>query len=271
MNSYYAVVRSTDHLAHYGVKGMQWGVRKALHEGGARGERRLARQYKKAAKKLAKLNANADVEKQNAKANKLNKVAKIGAKVGTAGAGVALAGQGANHGLKYINSLHKQIATHKLSDINNRFTKDSSDVIDMMTFYNGELHRGKISKAEHAKAMKDIDDYAKKVTQKFDDDTNTVINDFNKGKDKRKLGADIGRYASYGGAGLAALGYGAAIGSKIAAHKAKKRTTAEGHAKAVSERDSWKREMNKAFKGTKYAGQYSVPAKTERRGNSKWK
>ena len=265
MNSYYAVVRSTDHLAHYGVKGMQWGVRKALHEGGARGERRLTRQYKKAAKKLAKLNANADIEKQNAKANKLNKVAKIGAKVGTAGVGVALAGQGANHGLHYINDLHKQIATHKISDIDNRFKKESNYVLDMMTFNNGELRRGKISKAEHEEAMKVADYYAKKAQQKYDDDYNKVVNDFNKGKDKRKLGADIGRYASYGGAGLAALGYGAAIGSKIAAHKAKKRTTAEGHAKAVSERDAWKREMNKAFKGTKYAGQYSVPAKNRKK------
>lgn len=28
MSEYYAVIRSTDYLAHYGVKGMKWGVRK---------------------------------------------------------------------------------------------------------------------------------------------------------------------------------------------------------------------------------------------------
>lgn len=33
---------------------------------------------------------------------------------------------------------------------------------------------------------------------------------------------------------------------------AKDRITKKGHAKAVAERDAWKKEMYKAFKGTKY-------------------
>lgn len=49
---YYSVERSTDHLEHYGVKGMKWGVRKALQKGDSRA---LRRQYNKAVKKLAKL------------------------------------------------------------------------------------------------------------------------------------------------------------------------------------------------------------------------
>ena len=52
MSEYYAVVRSTDHLAHYGVKGMKWGVRKAIARGN---ERALNRHFRKAAKKLRKL------------------------------------------------------------------------------------------------------------------------------------------------------------------------------------------------------------------------
>lgn len=49
---YYAVIRSTDHLAHYGIKGMKWGVRKAVVLGN---EKKLDQHFKKAAKKLAKL------------------------------------------------------------------------------------------------------------------------------------------------------------------------------------------------------------------------
>lgn len=52
MSEYYAVQRSTDHLAHYGVKGMKWGVRKAIATGN---QRALDRHFRKAAKKLKKL------------------------------------------------------------------------------------------------------------------------------------------------------------------------------------------------------------------------
>ena len=51
-NEYYAVIRSTDHLEHYGVKGMKWGVRKAIATGNSKA---LDRHFRKAAKKLAKL------------------------------------------------------------------------------------------------------------------------------------------------------------------------------------------------------------------------
>ena len=73
MAEYYGVQRASDYLAHYGVRGMKWGVRKALE----RGDRAaLSRQYKKATLKLAKLslNANRDYQRKrftNAKRNML--------------------------------------------------------------------------------------------------------------------------------------------------------------------------------------------------------
>ncbi|MBO7452978.1 MAG: hypothetical protein J6U54_21815 [Clostridiales bacterium] len=52
MAQYYAVERSSEYLAHYGVRGMKWGVRRALKRGDGKA---LEKQYKKAAKKLLKL------------------------------------------------------------------------------------------------------------------------------------------------------------------------------------------------------------------------
>lgn len=58
MSEYYGTpAASSDFLAHYGVKGMKWGVRKAIEEGGrAATNRSLSRQYRKAERKLRKLN-----------------------------------------------------------------------------------------------------------------------------------------------------------------------------------------------------------------------
>lgn len=50
--NYYGIPNSTDHLAHYGVKGMRWGVRRAIVTSN---QRLLDKHYRKAAKKLAKL------------------------------------------------------------------------------------------------------------------------------------------------------------------------------------------------------------------------
>ena len=82
----YAIERSPEYLAHYGIRGMKWGVRKAREMGGARGARRLSRQYAKASKKLAKL------EKRAASGSKYaRRAAMLGAGAGIAG-GAALAG-----------------------------------------------------------------------------------------------------------------------------------------------------------------------------------
>lgn len=57
MSQYYGVERTREYLEHYGVKGMKWGVRKALARGDSAG---LSRNYMKASKKLARLSLNAN-------------------------------------------------------------------------------------------------------------------------------------------------------------------------------------------------------------------
>lgn len=97
MSEYYAVQRSgsTDHLAHYGIKGMKWGVRKAVIMGD---QKAVDWHFRKAAKKLKKL--------QNAGLNKYRNIAK------SAAYGAAAIGTGtiAVAGTRGINNL-TQLAT----------------------------------------------------------------------------------------------------------------------------------------------------------------
>lgn len=65
-----ATTPTDDFLAHYGVKGMKWGVRRAIERGNTRA---LSRHYNRAARKLEKLTARTDkeyvskVKRQNAR------------------------------------------------------------------------------------------------------------------------------------------------------------------------------------------------------------
>lgn len=82
MAVYYAVQRSDEYLAHYGIKGMRWGVRKAIRKGDLRV---YNRQLRKANKRLAKL------EKQASNGVKYTRKAlERGAKVSAAAGLVAM-------------------------------------------------------------------------------------------------------------------------------------------------------------------------------------
>lgn len=211
MSEYYAVQRSGDELQHYGVKGMKWGVKKALASGS---DKKMARAYKKASKKLKKLQDKADVNIQKAKSQVQAKKA-IRSGVATAGLGGAT-GLGANAIARHIKeggiTPTSKYTHHKM--VNGKMTKA------------GEFGPKGYSLNTH----------------------------------QAKLDAlATGGLALATAAGAAKTAYH--TGKAIAA---KHRTSAKGHAKAVAKANAWKKEMDKAFAGTKY-GKKSGNAKRKNR------
>lgn len=85
MAEYYGVERTPEYLMHYGIRGMKWGVRKAIERGNSKA---LARHYRKAQNKLAKLNDKADINKQRSIAKKYGKISKISGAIGASGVGI---------------------------------------------------------------------------------------------------------------------------------------------------------------------------------------
>lgn len=169
---YYGVSPSSDFFAHYGVKGMKWGVRKAIAN---KDSKALSKQYSKALKKAKKLNTKASVSKsQQEYKGRMSDAAAAGL------TGVVTAG--APLGFRALTrSLNKRVfGIHGLIP--------------------------------------------------FDSETTPYV-------------------TTPIGAGL--LGLGAYQAGKAIA--AKRRTTAKGHAKAVSKAKNWQTEMKSAFKGTKYS------------------
>lgn len=68
MNEYYgsSTTPTDDFLTHYGIRGMKWGVRKAIHKNS---EKALSKQYAKAQKKIQKYRDKMDVQKQKNEAS----------------------------------------------------------------------------------------------------------------------------------------------------------------------------------------------------------
>lgn len=96
-NYMYGVERSEEYLAHYGIRGMRWGVHKAIKSGNSA---KLSKQYAKASKKLAKLEKRA------------TKTGKYARRAALMGAGAAAAGGLAAAGTAGVGSFMKNNAKY---------------------------------------------------------------------------------------------------------------------------------------------------------------
>lgn len=80
MPQYYGVTRSDNYLAHYGIKGMRWGVRKAQKNNNIN---LMYNTYRASQRQLNKLNDRANLAIQNKRKSAYEKLAAIGAGLGT--------------------------------------------------------------------------------------------------------------------------------------------------------------------------------------------
>ena len=265
MAHYYGVTRSEEYIAHYGIKGMRWGVRKAIEKGN---DKKLSRLYRKSQKKLYKLNTKADIDMQKELAKRHTKRAIASAGVGALGlaayggitSGARKALSEARTGIDSIRKRKKVVVgsgngVHKVGEglnsnsvVDNGFVYPQGEWIDM----NGHTHYGTPQNVKIPVGGTAVGTYYQgpEGTPRHPSfaaqwhNTNSEAEALAKAHDKR-IYRNIALGVGVAGMGTAAYQTGRAIASKY-------RTTKRGHAKAVAKRDRFVREMNEAFAGTKY-------------------
>lgn len=257
----YAIERNPEYLAHYGIRGMKWGVRKAREMGGARGAKRLGRQYAKAQKKLAKL------EKQAGKSSKYaRRAALMGAGAAAAGGLAALGTGGAGRlvaraGDTAANASHAigkaMINLPGRGKVAQRLHRAGSA---MMTAGGVGKGRGAIRRAG-GEARRAIEQWGKSTSI-----SGAARNSLSKLRGTKLNNQASRAYTKLNGVSnntIARIGAGAA-GAALAAGAARNAYKA---ATAQKKAARFKSEMNKAFAGTKYVSGGNRQGKKRRRSN----
>lgn len=258
----YAIERSDEYLAHYGIRGMKWGVRKAIARGDSRA---LRKQYQKASKKLAKLDKQASSSK------------KYWRRAGIMGAGAAAAGglaAAGTHGVgNAINAVGKY-GSKAMKGVGMGMARGGLDVAKLgRSVHSKTLSKAGLAISKTGMGMKNASTGANLAAMNVGEGLKRWGNSTSIGRGiQKKAGALAGKYGAGNGAmfnvaardsarkatsgiaklnnnaiariGAGVVGAGLAAGAARNVYKAK---TAQKRAQ------QFRSEMNKAFAGTQYA------------------
>ena len=234
-------------LAHHGIRGQKWGVRRFQNPDGSLtaagkahygvsegGNSALSRKYSHQYKKLSRLADKADVNKQAAESQKYSRRARLAAGLAAGAAGTAV-------GAHFDTVARNRRKYENLKSLYNDYDKKSSRILDWM-----HDNVGGNAAASDWKRMSDEHD--------------RVLNSMRANTQER---ANLKEHMTFGTAGMstrtkillggAAVAGGYAAYAGIRSKMAKIRTTDAGHAKAVEKYKQQYEKMTNMFANTPYS------------------
>lgn len=256
MANYYGTVWAYGgYLAHHGIKGQRWGIRRFQEEDGTLtaegrkrygvdegGNKKLGRLYKHELKRLKKLKDNTDIDLQKANIAKYNKRAKTAAKVALAGVSVATGTKGLNNILKENAKLKNDLLNRDWDDKFRELQDNVSQAWKADKSYNPQT--GYSQKTW---------DFIDSLRGEFDKEGAAIDNKIHENTANFNKGANIRKAIIKGATVVAGVGAATAAYNVFKSQVAKRRISDIGHEKAVKKyQEQYNRVMN-TFGGTAYS------------------